>query len=113
MTGKHFRLKNTSWRALRRRQTAADAFGLPKAVQRNLLTHARHSCEWREDGQSCGLHEGAIDPIGGGTVKLTPDHVTPHAVDPDSDPGIRNSGKRCAADASYEEKFLGRSNGKN
>jgi hypothetical protein len=26
-----------------------------------------------------------IDPIGGGTVK-TPDHVTPHAVDPNSDP---------------------------
>ena len=50
------------------------------------MENAGHACEWREDGQLCGLKEGAIDPIGGGTVKLTPDHTTPHSVDPNSDP---------------------------
>ena len=27
-----------------------------------------------------------MDPIGGGTVRLTPDHKTPHAQEADSDP---------------------------
>ena len=51
-----------------------------------VLDKAAHKCEWKEDGQACGLEEGAIDPVGGGTVKLTPDHLTPHSVDPNSDP---------------------------
>jgi hypothetical protein len=28
----------------------------------------------------CHLEEGAIDPVGGGTVKLTPDHMRPHSI---------------------------------
>jgi hypothetical protein len=51
-----------------------------------VLERAHLACEWLEDGQVCALKEGAIDPIGGGTVKLTPDHTTPHSVDPNSDP---------------------------
>lgn len=51
-----------------------------------VLTRANHSCEWREDGQMCALSEGDSDPIGGGTVKLTPDHMVPHSIDPSSDP---------------------------
>ncbi|ESQ82084.1 hypothetical protein AEAC466_19395 [Asticcacaulis sp. AC466] len=51
-----------------------------------VMARANSACEWKEDGQSCGLAQGAVDPIGGGTVKLTPDHVTPHSVDPNSDP---------------------------
>lgn len=31
-------------------------------------------------------NDGDIDPIGGGTVKLTPDHKKPHSINPDSDP---------------------------
>ena len=27
-----------------------------------------------------------MDPVGGGTVRLQPDHKRPHAIDPDSDP---------------------------
>jgi hypothetical protein len=50
-----------------------------------VLKRANHKCEWHEDGLPCGLAEGAIDPIGGGTVKLTPDHKTPHSVKPDTD----------------------------
>lgn len=52
----------------------------------DVINRSNNKCEWREDGIVCGLIEGAIDPIGGGTVKLTPDHVTPHSIDPNSDP---------------------------
>ncbi len=52
----------------------------------HVINRANNACEWREDGMLCGLENGAIDPIGGGTVKLTPDHVTPHSIDPNSDP---------------------------
>jgi len=51
----------------------------------HVLDRAGHTCEWTEDGQRCGLAAGDIDPIGGGTVKLTPDHVTPHSINPDAD----------------------------
>lgn len=50
-----------------------------------VLQRADHKCEWQEDGLPCGLAQGAIDPVGGGTVKLTPDHKTPHSVKPDTD----------------------------
>jgi hypothetical protein len=56
------------------------------ATWKAILHRANHACEWGEDGQKCGLEEGSIDPIGGGTVKLTPDHTKPHSVDPNSDP---------------------------
>lgn len=56
------------------------------ATWKSILQRANNACEWIEDGQLCGLREGAVDPIGGGTVKLTPDHTTPHSVNPNSDP---------------------------
>jgi len=51
-----------------------------------VLMDAKHACEWNEDGQLCGLKEGDIDPVGGGRVKLTPDHKSPHSVNPNTDP---------------------------
>lgn len=51
----------------------------------DVLIRANGCCEWQEDGQNCGLRNGSIDPIGGGTVKLTPDHVTPHSINPNTD----------------------------
>lgn len=51
-----------------------------------VLCRASDACEWAGGGPRCGLAEGAIDPIGGGTVHLTPDHLTPHEIDPNSDP---------------------------
>lgn len=51
-----------------------------------VLERADHRCEWQEGGQKCGLREGESDPVGGGRVKLTPDHKRPHSVDPDADP---------------------------
>lgn len=50
-----------------------------------VLERADHRCEWLEEGQKCGLREGESDPIGGGRVKLTPDHKRPHSADPDAD----------------------------
>jgi hypothetical protein len=51
-----------------------------------VLERAGNGCEWFEGGQKCGLHEGDSDPIGGGRVKLTPDHKRPHSVDAAADP---------------------------
>lgn len=51
-----------------------------------VLARANNRCEWTEGGHHCRLAEGDIDPIGGGTVKLTPDHMQPHSVNPNSDP---------------------------
>ena len=52
----------------------------------DVLSRAANQCEWTEDGQRCGLGSGEIDPVGGGTVKLTPDHMLPHSIEPSSDP---------------------------
>ncbi len=51
-----------------------------------VLKRAHFACEWKEGGHKCKLHEGDRDPIGGGRVKLTPDHQDPHSVNPDADP---------------------------
>lgn len=89
-------LSARDWKALKpeeyvlasveRREKASKRVRPTPATWKKVLENALHACEWREDGQLCGLREGAIDPIGGGTVKLTPDHTTPHSVDPNSDP---------------------------
>jgi len=50
-----------------------------------VLDRAENACEWQDGAIRCALKEGAIDPIGGGTVKLTADHKTPHAINPDAD----------------------------
>lgn len=51
-----------------------------------ILEHANYSCEWKEAGETCALKEGDIDPVGGGRVKLTPDHKAPHSINPETDP---------------------------
>jgi hypothetical protein len=69
------------------RRAAAAKRVLPTAgAWAQVLTRAGNQCEWTEDGQRCGLASGEIDPIGGGTVKLTPDHMVPHSIDPAVDP---------------------------
>jgi hypothetical protein len=50
------------------------------ATWKQVLERAADACEWQEDGAQCSLSEGMIDPIGGGAVKLTPDHMTPHSI---------------------------------
>lgn len=69
----------------KRRQAAARIRPTPTAWTA-VLSRAGDACEWASGGTRCGFAEGAIDPIGGGTVHLTPDHLTPHEIDPNSDP---------------------------
>lgn len=45
-----------------------------------ILEKANYSYEWVEDGIRCGLEDGQIDLIGGGTVKLILDHKSPHSI---------------------------------
>lgn len=73
-----------------KREIAGKRVRPTKVAWNKIIDRAGNACEWQEDGQRCGLHEGAIDPIGGGTVKLTPDHTTPHSVNPKSDPDDPN-----------------------
>lgn len=51
-----------------------------------VIKKAKYSCEWNEGKQVCGLKDGEIDPIGGGRVKLTPDHKNPHSINTAIDP---------------------------
>lgn len=51
-----------------------------------ILQRASYQCEWNEGGEACGLNEGAVDPVGGGRVRLTPDHKNPHSINPEVDP---------------------------
>jgi hypothetical protein len=57
----------------------------PETWQR-VLARARHTCEWTEGDTACALKNGDLDPVGGGTVRLTPDHMHPHSMDPRCDP---------------------------
>lgn len=71
--------------AERRTMAARRVRPTPAAWQR-ALAEASYRCCWNESGQVCGLRNGDVDPIGGGTVKLTPDHRQPHSLNPDIDP---------------------------
>lgn len=69
-----------------KREVAGKRVKIAEATWKKVLDRAGHACEWDDGGQKCGLKAGAKDPIGGGTVRLTPDHKRPHSVDPKADP---------------------------
>ena len=69
-----------------RRSRASGRVRPTAQVWEEVLQAASYRCEWNADGQLCGLRQGDIDPVGGGTVRLTPDHKLPHSLDPDADP---------------------------
>ena len=69
-----------------RRPTAGARVKIKPGAWREVLDRAGNACEWQESGVRCGLHQGDVDPVGGGMVRLTPDHKTPHAVNPATDP---------------------------
>lgn len=69
-----------------RRSTAARRTRPNAATWEQVLSLHDHRCAWREAGVTCGLRDGDIDPVGGGAVKLTPDHRTPHALHAEADP---------------------------
>lgn len=70
----------------KRRSKAAGRVRPRRGTWEAVLKRANHRCEWVEHGQSCNLRQGEIDPVGGGTVRLSPDHVRPHSVSPQADP---------------------------
>ena len=70
----------------KRRSTAGKRVRPTDATWLNVLRRAEYSCEWNEGGQICGLKDSDVDPVGGGLVKLTPDHKSPHSLNPDTNP---------------------------
>ncbi len=69
-----------------RRSTAARRTRPSADTWTQVLAHHDQRCAWKEGGVTCHLQEGDIDPVGGATVKLTPDHKTPHAIHAEADP---------------------------
>ena len=69
-----------------RRGTASRRTRPTAATWSVVLDQHNHRCAWNEGGISCGLRNGDIDPVGGATVKLTPDHRMPHAIHAEADP---------------------------
>lgn len=49
---------------------------LSKAEKDTLFTRDNFSCLW----PGCNLKQGDVDSVGGGTVVLTADHVSPHSL---------------------------------
>jgi len=69
-----------------RRKTAGTRVRPSRECWRQVMARSGNRCEWSEAREICGLKEGELDPIGGGTVRLQPDHKRPHAIHPDRDP---------------------------
>ncbi len=68
------------------RSTASRRTRPNAATWNRVLEEHGYRCAWSEGGITCGLRKGDIDPVGGGTVCLTPDHKTPHALHAEIDP---------------------------
>ncbi len=71
---------------LERRATAKKRVKIYPETWQIVLKRANYRCEWSEGGITCSLRAGEIDPVGGGTVHLTPDHKSPHATGIEIDP---------------------------
>jgi len=69
-----------------RRSTAARRTRPSADTWKQVLIQHGQRCAWTEGGVTCDLRDGDVDPIGGGTVKLTPDHKMPHAIHAETDP---------------------------
>jgi hypothetical protein len=57
----------------------------PETWVRVLEAHS-YRCAWSEGQTVCGMRDGELDPVGGGKVRLTPDHKQPHSINPAADP---------------------------
>ncbi|MBA7511343.1 Type-2 restriction enzyme KpnI [subsurface metagenome] len=69
-----------------RRKRAGERVRPTAATWHAVLEKADHRCAWSEGVEICGLAGGDQDPIGGGTVRLTPDHKQPHSINATADP---------------------------
>ena len=66
--------------SIKKREGAGKRVICSKATWQKVLARAGNRCEWKERGETCGLENGNIDSVGGGTVQLTADHMTPHSL---------------------------------
>lgn len=69
-----------------KRQNAGKRVRPDAKIWQAVLKAANYRCAWDEGGIRCNLRDGEIDPVGGGTVRLSPDHREPHSVNPVADP---------------------------
>jgi hypothetical protein len=70
----------------KRRAAAKQRERISKNAWEKVLERSNSTCEWNEAGDTCGLKEGDIDPVGGGTVRLQADHKRPHSINAHTDP---------------------------
>lgn len=78
-----------------------------------ILANSGYCCEWKDGGTVCGLKDGDIDQIGGGTVKLTPDHKEPHSINPNADSTDPNQWQAlCGRHQVIKKNFWDSSSGK-
>lgn len=69
-----------------RRNTASKRTRPNARTWEKVLVRYKYRCAWLESGITCHLKQGDVDPVGGGTVRLTPDHKTPHSIHAETDP---------------------------
>ena len=69
-----------------KRKTAGKRNKPSLTTWKKVLEIYKFRCAWVDGKDKCNLKNGDIDHVGGGTVKLTPDHRKPHSLNPDIDP---------------------------
>lgn len=86
-------LKRSEYRlvAAEKRTVAGKRVRISPKTWESVLARAGHACEWVDGNVRCGLKPGEIDPVGGGTVRLTADHKTPHSSNPEADANDPNA----------------------
>lgn len=108
-------LKRSEYRLVsaEKRTVAGKRVKINPETWKAVLARAGDSCEWEDGGVRCGLKAGTIDPIGGGTVKLTADHKTPHAMNPNADADNPNAWQAlCARHQVVKKSYWDHSTGK-
>jgi hypothetical protein len=96
-----------------KRVVAGKRVKIAEPTWKQVLDRAGHACEWDDGGQRCGLKAGEKDPVGGGTVRLTPDHKRPHSVDPRADPDDPDAWQAlCGRHQVVKKNFWDHSTGK-
>ena len=68
------------------RSTASGRTRPKTGIWKRVLDASNHQCAWTEGDTTCGLKQGDLDSVGGGTVRLTPDHKKPHSMHANTDP---------------------------
>lgn len=78
-----------------------------------VLQRSNFCCAWSDSDEPCNLKDGSTDHIGGGTVKLTPDHMQPHSINPNADPEDPNQWQAlCGRHQVMKKNYWDTSSGK-